>query len=112
MIILKMETAKEKIVTAVQEYKRLFPQEYKSFLKSHAITIDNQKDKWGSTGKDSHAIRRHLYDTPEKLHQAITRMLNEHELDWFNARGEFVKNFSGAQWFITRFPEFKVTQEF
>lgn len=108
-----MQTAKDKITTAVQEYKRLFPQEYQAFLKSNQITIDKQQDKWASTGKgDSHAIQRHLYDTPEKLHHAITRMLSEEELDWFNARGTYIKNFSAAKWFIQTFPEFKVTQEF
>lgn len=107
-----MESAKDKIRSAVAEYKRLFPKEYQMFLKSNQITIDKQNDKWGSTGKDSKLVERHLFDTPEKLYNAIQAMLNNEEKDWWAARGEYIKNFSGAKWFIGEFPEFKITKEF
>jgi hypothetical protein len=107
-----METAKMKITTAVQEYKRLFPTEYQNFLKSNHIKIGKQNDQWGSTGKDNNLVERHLFDTPEKLYQAIQRMLNNEEKDWFAARGTYIKNFSGAKWFVQSFPEFKITKEF
>lgn len=107
-----MEAAKEKISVAVQEYKRLFPVEYQQFLKSHQITIGKQKDQWGSTGKESHALERHLYDLPEKLHHSIIRMLSDEEHDWWAARGNYIKNFAAAQWFIKKHPEFKVTKQF
>ena len=106
-----MQTAKDKITVAVKEYKRLFPEEYQQFLKGNQITIDKQKDEWASTGKDG-AVERHLFDTPEKLYQAITRMLNDEEIDWWHARGQYVKKFFAARWFIETFPEFKVTREF
>lgn len=107
-----MQTAKEKITTAVQEYKRLFPDEYKQFLKSNQITINKQTDAWASSNNKDSAVERLLYETPEKLHHAIGRMLTEQETDWWSARGEFIKDFSAAKWFITKFPEFKVTKEF
>jgi len=107
-----MKSAKEKITTAVKEYKRLFPDEYKQFKKSNQITINKQENAWASTGSHDNLVERHLFDTPEKLHQAISRMLNEEELDWWNARGVYTKNFAAAKWFISTYPEFKVTKQF
>lgn len=107
-----MQTAKEKITTAVREYQRLFPDEYQNFLKSNAVTINKLNDKWGSTGKGDHAIERHLFDTPEKLYYAINQILSAEELDWFFNRGAFIKNTEGIKWFIETFPQFKVTKQF
>jgi hypothetical protein len=107
-----METAKQKIRAAVSEYKRLFTKEYNLFLKSHQVTIDKQNDKWGSTGKGSKLVERHLFDTPEKLYNAIQAMLTNEEKDWWAARGAHIKDFSAAKWFISEFPEFKVTKDF
>lgn len=105
-----MQTAKDKVKTAVTEYKRLFPDEYQQFLKSNQITIGNQKDKWASTGGDN-ALERHLYDVPEKLHNAIKRLLSGDELEWFNGRGRH-QPFEAAKWFMDTFPEFKVSKDF
>lgn len=106
-----METAKHKITVAVEQYKHLFPQEYQAFLKGNQITIDKQRNKWGAGDKDA-LVERHLYDTPTKLYGAIQRMLNEEEKDWFASRGSYLKNFEASKWFITNFPEFKVTKDF
>lgn len=107
-----MQTAKTKITTAVNEYKRLFPEEYKLFLKGNQITIESKKDKFATTGNKISALERHLYDVPEKLHSAIYQMLNEHEYEWYTSRGEYSKTMQAPRWFIETFPEFKVTQTF
>lgn len=106
-----METAKEKIKIAVSEYKKLFPDEYQRFLKSAEIKIGQSKDKWASTGGDG-AVERHLYDTPEKLHGSIGKLLTSQELEWFNGRGEWAGEFHGARWFMETFPEFKISKDF
>lgn len=107
-----MESAKNKIKTAVSEYKRLFPDEYKEFKKSHAVTLHNQIDDMGTTGNKDSALERHLYDVPEKLHNAIYRMLTGEEYEWYCGRGEFAGSLKAAEWFIKQFPEFKITKQF
>lgn len=106
-----MEPAKLKITTAVEEYKKLFPEEYKQFLKSNQITIGKQSNKWATANKEGN-IQRLLFETPEKLYHAINKMLSDEEKDWWNARGAYLKKFDAAAWFIKKFPEFKVTKEF
>lgn len=107
-----MQTAKDKITTAVTEYKKLFPDEYKAFLKSNQLTINKQNDQWASTGSKDNLVERHMYDVPEKLYGAIQHLLNNEERDWFASRGAYLKNFKASKWFMETFPEFKVTKEF
>lgn len=107
-----MQSAKDKVTTAVTEYKRLFPQEYKQFLKSNQITIGKQSNSWASANNKDGNVQRLLFETPEKLYSAINRLLTTEEKDWWNARGAYIKNFDAAGWFIKKFPEFKVTKEF
>lgn len=106
-----MNSAKEKITTAVSEYQRLFPQEYKDFLNSKQIKLELKNDKWASTGKST-ALERHLFDMPEKLYTAIKRLLNDEELSWFNGRDEYHGDMRAVQWFMRTFPQFKITQDF
>lgn len=106
-----MKTAKTKIDVAVKEYIRLFPAEYEAFKKTNAHTIDSKQSKWADI-KGDHAVKRHLYDLPEKLHHAITQTLTSVEQDWFQAKGEFLGNFSGVEWFLKNYPIFKVTKDF
>ena len=107
-----MEDAKVKITTAVGEYKRLFPEEYIQFKKQNMQTVANQTTEWAEANDKDSALERLLYETPEKLHQAITKMLTDEELDWWSARGRYLKDFQASKWFIETFPEFKVTQTF
>lgn len=104
-----MESAKLKITIAYQEYCRLFPTEFEQFKKSNQITIDKQNNKFASRNG---AVERHLFDMPEKLYQAITLSLTKEELDWWKASGDYLKNFSGVQWFLKTYPVFKVTKDF
>lgn len=106
-----METAKHKIETAVKEYTRLFPEEYRLFKKATVEKVSRLKDDFATTGQ-SNVIERHLYDVPEQLHSAIYQILTDQEYDWYTGRGEFQGSLSAAQWFIGRFPEFKITSEF
>lgn len=107
-----METAKEKIRVAVSEYKRLFPEEYKQFKKSHAIKLASKLNDMATTNNKDSALERHLYDVPEKLHSAIQRMLSGQEYEWYCGRGQYQGSLKAAQWFIQTFPEFKITEEF
>lgn len=106
-----MKSAQTKISTAVAEYKRLFPQEFKDFQKGRQAKIDALNNDWASTGQST-ALERQLYEVPEKLHNAIRRMLTDEELSWLNGRDEDKNKFHGAQWFMTNFPEFNISKEF
>lgn len=106
-----MKTAQDKITTAVGEYKRLFPQEYKDFQRGRQAKIDALKNDWASTG-ESTGIERQLYEVPEKLHNAIHRLLTGEELSWLNGRDEDKGKLYGAEWFMKSFPEFNISKEF
>lgn len=106
-----MQTAKTKVKVAVEEYKRIFPLEYEQFKSQNAVTVHKQKNKYGALEGD-HAIERHLYDLPEKLHQTIYQTLNAEELQWFTATGSYIGKFEGVSWFIKNFPIFKTTNAY
>lgn len=106
-----MQTAKTKIDVAVQEYIKLFPAEFEAFKKANKVTIDKQRNKWASI-EGEHAVQRHLYDLPEKLHHAIEQTLTQEERDWFHAKGEFYGKFQGTEWFMKKYPVFSVSEQF
>ena len=107
-----MFTAKQKIDIAVQEYIKLFPQEFEAFKRGREFTIKNQTDKWASANLKESAIERHLFDLPERLHSAIHNNLDDNEREWFTATGDCKGNFEGIQWFMMKYPIFSITKEF
>lgn len=108
-----MTRAKEQIRVLVDEYKKLFPGEYKQFLISNRIRVDglDYNNKFAELRGGQHVIR-HLFELPETLYFAFVRGLTDEELDWLYSRNEFEKNRRGTQWFMSEFPEFKVTEDF
>lgn len=104
-----MQTAKDKIKIAVTEYKKLFPLEYKQFQVAITAKREDLVDKWASIEGD-HVFERALYEVPEKLHNAIQKLLSDEELSWFNERDKDKKG--ATKWFLEVYPEFKITKEY
>lgn len=107
-----MQTAKQKIDVAVQEYIKLFPQEFAMFKQGKQATVDSKKNKWATSNLKDSAIERHLFDLPERLYFAIHNNLETAERDWFTATGDCKGNFEGIQWFMMKYPIFSITREF
>lgn len=108
-----MDRAKAQIAEIVKEYKKLFPAEYKAFLKSNAIKLGQLEgsNKFAEL-KGSEQVIRHLTDVPETLYYALVRGLTDMELDWLFARNQFKKDYRGMKWFMETYQEFKVTRDF
>jgi hypothetical protein len=105
-----MQTAKEKIKITVNEYKRMFPLEYETFLTSTRKKADSTENDFAEL-KKSDMISRHLFDLPEILHYALQRQLTDEEYDWLYSRGAYTGRREGLAWFIKAFPQFKITKE-
>lgn len=106
-----MQTAKQKVATAIREYTRLFPDEAELFAQSVAQKKDNKATKFAEV-QGADAIERHLFDMPETLYTAIHRLLSEEELAWLFARDEYRKDFRGIKWFMKTYPQFSITHDF
>lgn len=108
-----MERAKKQIDIVVKEYRRLFPAEYKAFLKSNALRIDGlEGDNKFAEIKGSQQVIRHLTEVPETLYYALVRGLTDEELDWLFARNRFRNDFKGIKWFMETYQDFNVTKAF
>lgn len=106
-----MNSAKIKVKTAVEEYVRLFPQEYEAFQRSHRAKEDNKKNDFATFGSTEQIVR-HLFDLPEVLHHSIRKLLTDEEYDWLYSRNAYEKNRKGLTWFVRTFPQFKITKDF
>jgi len=105
-----MQTAKDKVTTAVHEYARLFPEELVAFQKSVAEKAENKATKFAEVKGD--VIERHLFDMPEKLYAAIRGLLNDDEFSWLFGHGDYLGNGAGIKWFIETFPTFTITSAY
>lgn len=104
-----MESAKTKVDTAVAEYIRLFPAEYRKFADWSAEVRKQQKDKFAKVGKATGVIERKLGEIPEQLYVTIIKLLTSEEREWFLAQGAYVKDFKGPYWFYKKYPVFAIT---
>lgn len=109
-----MKTAKKKIKQCVTKYKRVFPEEYKGLVdllsdKRGQMEIDD--NDWAEL-KKADAVERHIFDIPHTLYTSFVSKLDEDEMDWLYAREDYLGDFTGLRWFITTYPEFRVTKEY
>jgi hypothetical protein len=106
-----MTSAKTKVKTAIEEYIRLFPQEYEAFTKSHRQKEANKENEFAEFNR-SEQIVRHLFDLPEVLHHSIQKLLTDEEYDWLYSRNAYEQKRQGLTWFVRTYPQFKITKDF
>lgn len=106
-----MQSAKTKVKAVVQQYIKLFPTEYESFLISTRKKTDNLVNEFAEL-KQSDQMVRHLFDLPLTLHNLIQIKLTDEEYDWLYARNSYEKTQGGLLWFVRSFPQFKITKDF
>lgn len=93
---------KMKIRTAVLDYQRMFPVEYKQLmgvLEQERLNLENQFAEI----KNTHVIKRGLFTISEKLSEMIGLKLTEQERISF-------KDKDNARWFAKEFPQFSLTK--
>lgn len=103
-----MIKAKAKIDNCVKQYKKVFKDEYKQFLKQMK---DKEKreaaEEISKIFKKKSPIKRAMWDMPSTLYNLIINKLDPKELEWFNRKG-----YRGGQQYITKtFKEFKVPEK-
>lgn len=97
-----MKEYQEKVKLIVEEYTKLFPEEFKAFKKAHTVELEMNKDKFASTGMDT--ITRKLYEIPETLFAMLKTRLSDE--DW----AEFTTK-QGSRWFAKSFKPFRASEK-
>lgn len=92
---------KMRIRTAVADYMKMFPDEYRDLLK--AIEIQKQNLKTDMAEIEGHAVKRALFTVSEKLAAMIAAKLDNEELLHF-------KTLEGGRWFAKEFPQFRISK--
>lgn len=98
-----MNKVQKRIKDIVDDYKILFADEYKLFVKQQ---IEVRKGNIGQYAeiKGDNMIERKLFDTPENLHAMFIETLNTEELTWFKSK-------DGGRWFAKYFKEFRASEK-
>jgi hypothetical protein len=96
------QKTKMKIRLAVDDYQRMFPQEYKDLLR----VIQNQRDNLDNDMaelKGTHSIKRALFTISEKLSTMIAMKLDDQEAASFKEK-------DNQRWFTKEYPQFAITK--
>jgi len=95
---------KTKIKQIVEQYKQLFPSEYKEVV----ILVAEKKlqnalndNKFGKI--EGEILERQLMEYPETLYNMIMMKLEDEEKIWFNSK-------KGALWFAKHYKEFNTVK--
>lgn len=105
------EATKDRVKKVVREYMRMFPIEYEQFLNSHRQKQDNKINEFAEL-KGHDQLVRHLFDVPESLYLAFKMKLESDQFDWLFGTGVYERTYTGVNWFMKTFPQFKITKDF
>lgn len=103
---------KDKVRWAVQEYIKLFPDEYVQFKLQMKQTRESLLNDWAETNKDMQVVERLLFEVPEAMYFGFKKVLKKHEFDWLYGLNDFQKKDDGPRWFFNEFEAFRVTKQF
>lgn len=98
---------KQNIKKVVEDYIRIFPDEYATAIKGTEMLRSMTQDEFASI--DGWYYGRALYEVPETLHNMLVKMLPEEDLKWLKEGG--VDRKQGGRWFARTFPEFAIAQK-
>lgn len=106
-----MEEMQRKVSDAVEKYKVDYADEYAAVVEQIKAVRDSLRDEWGSTKENKktveqgHVLEREIYRVPVTLDNLITNALTVDEFHHTSSK-EY------AKWFVTNFPEFRITKEY
>jgi hypothetical protein len=90
----------------------MFPLEYEQFLLSTRKKVDGKINKFAEFTQHDQVVR-HLFDVPESLFMAFKMKLNDEQFNWLYGFGDYDNGkHEGKMWFMRRFPQFKITEDF
>lgn len=103
-----MQSAKAHITKIVDDYKRLFPDDYQTVVKGIQLQRDMLLDQKFGTALGTGSDMRALFEIPADLSEMFIMRLSEGEMEWFKAGGTNRK--AGGRWFAKTFREFALPE--
>lgn len=96
---------KRAITRIVNDYRKLYPDEYAAVIEQLRLTRAQNKDDLASTGHDG-VIHQKMYEIPATLYDMLLARLKETE------RKEFQdQELGGPRWFAQTFKEFAIAEK-
>lgn len=102
-----MQTAKDHITQIVEEYIKLFPEDFQTVKDGIALSRGTYDDEYASAKLSGAPDMRALFEIPVDLSEMLIMQLTEEEMEWFKAGGKDRKE--GGRWFAKNFPAFRLT---
>lgn len=103
-----MQSAKDHITQIVEEYIKLFPDDFATFKKAMEMQRHMLKDEQYAAAEGTSGQMRALFEMPVDLSEMLIMQLTEEEMEWFKAGGSNRKE--GAHWFAKKFKAFALPQ--
>lgn len=97
-----MNQAQQRIMEIVDDYKVMFPDEYRAFVIQQKEMRDGLINELASFQGDE-MVQRKLFDMPATLHSLLNTKLTDEEFKYLLSD----KSKSGARWFAKTFKEFR-----
>lgn len=104
-----MQNAKAHITQIVNDYRRLFPEDYKTVCEGIALQRSLLLDDEFGVAQGTGSEMRALFEIPVDLSEMLIMQLSEEEMEWFKAGGGDRKQ--GARWFAKEFKEFTLPKK-
>lgn len=99
-----MQSAKNHITQIVEEYIKMFPEDFATFKKAMEMQRHMLKDAEYGRAEGTESGMRALFEMPVDLSEMFIMQLTEEEMEWFKAGGNDRKE--GARWFGKTFKAF------
>lgn len=103
-----MRSAKTHITAIVENYIRLYPEEYEEFKRGMIAVRAMPRDDFATL--DGSKYTRALYEMPETLQTMLIMGLEEEEITWLKAGVSTNRN-QGGHWFARTFPVFCIPKK-
>lgn len=99
-----MQSAKAHIRAIVENYIRLYPEDFAIVKKGIEMQRGLHLDEFASAKLAGSSDMRGLFEIPVDLSEMLITGLSEEEMEWFKAGGASRKE--GARWFAKTFKAF------
>lgn len=101
-----MEIAKKHIGEIVEDYIRMFPEEFYTFKEGMNLKRNLTRDEYASL--EGSTTSRGLYEMPETLSTMLVTGLEEEEMVWLKMGGK--DGHEGGHWFARHFKVFALPE--
>lgn len=99
-----MQSAKEHITSIVENYIRLYPEDFQTVKDGIEKTRHTYEDDDATAKLQGVPMMRALFEIPQDLSEMLIMGLTEEEMEWFKAGGKNRKE--GSLWFARTFKAF------